>query len=344
MTGLALVLALQAAVAAPWQEGPALPVPVSNNAVVGVETADGPAVFSLAGIDGTLRWDGITNRVFRWNVGSDAWTEVAPAPGPRRIAATAQSVKGRIYLLGGYTVAADGSEHTLGRVDVYDPDTDRWSAGAPIPMPVDDAVSGVWRDSLVVLVSGWSDSTNVRAVQLYDPATDTWRAGTPIPGTPVFGHTGGVVRDEILYVDGVRQTDGPPRYALNRAVWRGELDPSDPARIRWSRLPDHPGPGIYRGAAAVVGTRVVLVGGTERPYNFDGLGYDGKRSEPNGVALLLDSDTGVWRRLPPPPPSMDHRGLARAAGYLVLVGGMDERGRVTGRVVYTPLLPLLTGR
>ena len=139
-----------------------------------------PAVFSFLGLDSTRRWNGVVDWAFRWDLGSDRWRTVAPVPGRGRLAATAQAVRGRIYLFGGYTVAEDGSEKSLPNVDVYDPATDRWSAGAPIPVPVDDAVSGVWRDSLVFLVSGWHDRDNVADVQIYDPAADRWRA----PRTP----------------------------------------------------------------------------------------------------------------------------------------------------------------
>jgi hypothetical protein len=180
-------------------------------------------------------------------------------------------------------------------------------------------------------------------VQVYDPSADRWREATPLTGVPVFGHTGAVARDAILFVDGVEPIEGLPRYRLLRSVWRGDLDPADAGRVRWRRLPDHPGPGIYRGAATAVGSRVLLVGGTERPYNFDGVGYDGRRAEPNGVALSYDVESGVWRSLPAPIPTMDHRGLARAGGYLVLVGGIEAGGRVSARISYAPLLELLTG-
>ena len=68
-------------------------------------------------------------------------------------------------------------------------------------MPVDDTVSGVWRDRLIFLVSGWSVDANVDAVQVYDPALNRWMRATPVPGIPVFGHAGGIVArlDHLLW-------------------------------------------------------------------------------------------------------------------------------------------------
>jgi hypothetical protein len=342
VTGAALALfALQ--VAAPWSEGPPLPVPMSSNAVVGVETEIGPMVLSLAGLEAGRTLQHVSRRAFRWIVGEDAWHEIAPLPGPPRLGATAQALSGRVYLLGGYTLDADGREVTLDRVDVYDPVADRWSEAAALPVPVRDAVSGVWSDARIVVVSGWSDATPVPAVQVYDPSDDTWGQATPIAGEPVFGHVGGIARDALLYVDGVARVAREPGYRLERAVWRGDLDPADPVRVRWRRLPDHPGPGMVGGAGVAVGSRIVLVGGTERPYEPGGRGWDGRPADPNGLALSYDVESGIWRRLPPPPPSMEHRSLARAGGYLVLVGGVDGRRQVSGRVVYASILDLLTG-
>ncbi len=243
-----------------WQPGPALPTPVSNNAVAALMTPDGPAVFSFLGLDATKRWDGIVARSFRWTVGDTVWTELRPVPGPGRLAATAEGWRNRVFLFGGYTVARNGSEKSVPNVDIYDPATDRWSRGSDIPVAVDDAVSGVWRDSLIYLISGWHDTGNVADVQIYDPARDTWTAATPIPGTPVFGHAGVIVENAIVYIDGVRVNPGRPRFTMEGSSWRGDIYPSDPTRVTWTRLPDHPGPALYRAAGGWSG-----IGSCSRP-------------------------------------------------------------------------------
>ena len=343
---LPLLLALQ--VAAPWTEGPPLPLPLANNAVAGVDGA----VFTFGGLGPSKSWEGITTRSFRWEIGDAEWTEIAPLPGPPRLAATAQGLGGRIHVFGGYTVAADGAEATTDRVEIYDPAAQRWTSGAPMPVPVDDAVSGVWRDSLIVLVSGWRDRGNVPAVQFYDPATDRWHRGSDFAGAPVFGHTGGVVGDAIVIVDGVRTVEGRPRYRLERAVWLGESagggetreSPGGPLGaageervVVWRRLDDHPGAGIYRGAAATVGGRLLFLGGAENPYNYDGVGYDGVPAVPNPTGWSFEPGAAVWRPFPAPLPTMDHRGLVRVGDRLVLVGGLDAEREVSDRVFVAPV-------
>jgi N-acetylneuraminic acid mutarotase len=330
-----------------WGETPPLPTPIANNAVAAVRTLDGPAVFTFLGIDSTKAWDGRLSIALRWDVGSAEWRPVRAVPGEGLLAATAQTVRGRVYLFGGYTVAEDGSEHSLPNVDIYDPETDQWSSGAPMPVPVDDAVSGVWRDSLIYLVSGWHDRDNVDDVQIYDPAADRWMTATPIPGAPVFGHTGGIAGNTIVYIDGTRTLpEGRPRFRIEGSAWAGDIDPDHPEVIRWRRLPPHPGPALYRGAAAGVSNRwVFFVGGSDNPYNYDGQGYDGVPSEPRAGAFAWDAQHGRWFTLPAlSVATMDHRGIAILGPELFLVGGMESGQRVTRRVVRAHLADLLSTR
>jgi N-acetylneuraminic acid mutarotase len=334
MTANLTLLALLLQQPAPqWTVAPELPFPTTNNAVVAVDSERGPAVFSFLGLDSTKRWSGIHARSFRWTIGDPEWSEVQPVPGRGRLAATAQAVAGRIYLFGGYTVDADGSEKSLPNVDIYDPDTDTWSSGAAIPIPVDDAVSGVWADSLIYLISGWHDTGNVSYVQLYDPLRDEWHQATPIPGPPPFGHTGSIVGNTIVYIDGAIPNNGSTRFVLEHSSWRGDINPDNPSEITWSRLDNHPSPPLYRAAAGAVGDRIVFAGGTDNPYNYNGVGYNGVAAQPLDRVFGLDPSTGEWTELEPLPlASMDHRGIAAVDGTMVIVGGMGVGQEVLGRV------------
>jgi hypothetical protein len=316
---------------------PPLPIALANNAVASLTLPNGQAVFSFLGIENTKRWDGITRAAFRWNQREADWRRISPVPGPARLAATAQVVGGRVFLFGGYTVAADGEERSVPDVAIYNPAADVWSVGAPIPIPVDDAVSGVWRDSLIYLVSGWHDTNNEAAVQIYDPAVDAWQEGTPIPGPPVFGHAGGITGNSIVYLDGARVQTDPRAFVTERSSWHGEIDPADPTEIEWTRLPDHPGPALYRAAAAGGADRVIFAGGSDNPYNYDGIGYDGRPSDPVAIAFAWERSTRSWVELAPPEPAtMDHRGLVEVGGRYFTVGGMVTGRRVTAGVHLLP--------
>ena len=227
---------------AAWVAGPPLPEPMANNAVAGVMTAGGPAVLSFLGLDRTRAWSGVGTRTYLWMPPDSGWVELPAVPGPGRLAGTAQSVGGRVWVFGGYTVAEDGSERSVPNVDVLDLEARQWSRAADIPVPTDDAVSGVWRDSLVYLVSGWHDTNNIPDVQIYDPAQDRWTPAVPVPGPPVFGHAGALAGNTIVYIDGVRTQRDEPRFVMSGSSWRGDIDPGDPTRVQWSRIPDHPGP------------------------------------------------------------------------------------------------------
>lgn len=325
-----------------WIAGPSLPQPTTNNAVAAVDIDGRVSVFSFLGLDSTKIWSGVTNVAYRWDVGDDAWRAIEPVPGPGRLASTAQAVDGLIYVIGGYTVAEDGAEKSVPDVNVYDPIRDSWSRAADIPVPSDDAVAGVWRGDRILLVSGWHDSGNIRDVQIFDPGSDSWTEATSIPGRPVFGHTGAVAGDQVVYVDGAAVVAERPRFVIEESSWVGALDPSDPSSINWTSILQHPGRPLYRAAAATVGDMVLFIGGTDNPYNYSGIGYDGAPSEPLRQLLAYAPERGLWRQLPAlPVATMDHRNAGVAGGMVFVVGGMVEGQEVSDHVWYVEVSRLL---
>lgn len=319
---------------------PELLAPVSNNAVAVIRRNGEFMILSALGIGAKRTADAITNRAYLLRLGKEnAWEELPQVPGPGRLAASAVGVRGRFFIFGGYTVAPDGKETSLSDVDIFDTETDRWSRGADIPVAIDDSVAVVHRDRYVYLISGWSQNDNVRNVQVYDMVTDHWEQATPIPGTPVFGHAGGVVGNTLIYVDGAyKNPHGPgPKYIASSECWRGEIDPKDLRRIGWRRIPPHPGEARYRIAAGSGNELVYFVGGTDNPYNYDGIGYDGRPSKPSLTVFAWNEKQRRWLRHPDDKnPSMDHRGLVVAESELIIVGGMYPAQQVRSVVKSIP--------
>lgn len=319
--------------------GPDLPEPVANNAVAAAVVNGRTWIFSFLGIGSGRDYRAITRHAFALDVEAGRWEPLPDVPGPvGRLAATAQAIGEDVYLFGGYEVAADGAETTSPATLLYRHADRRYLRRADMPVAVDDAVSGVWRDRLIFLVSGWSADRTVSTVQAYDPAADQWLPATPIPGTPVFGHAGGIIDDTIVYCGGARMRPGEtPKYAPSPECYRGDLDAGAPTAIRWRPITPHPGAPRYRAAAGPVRTGtsagILFVGGTTNPYNYNGVGYDGRPAEPEASSWLYDVAADRW--VPGPHldrPTMDHRGLVEARGAWWTIGGFAAGQAVTAGV------------
>lgn len=340
MSGIRFLVSLAGAVVSASdvcraQTVPALPVPVTNAAVASGLIDGDPWVFSVLGVDSTKRWSGMTRRAHVWSRGSTRWRALPDVPGAvGRLAATAQVVRSRLFVLGGYTVDSAGAERSVASVDIFEPRRNVWSSGADIPVAVDDAVSVVYRDSLIYLISGWHDTDNVLLVQMYDAVRDAWFVATPIVWRGVFGHSGGIAGNTIVYVDGAVKQDSATKYILEPQVWIGTINKENPTLIDWRAGAAHPGPALYRAAVGRCGSQIVFAGGTDNPYNYSGIGYDTRPSQPSSGVFAFDTRRGLWQTLPPlATPSMDHRGMAMVGDAGWLIGGMAPGQKVSAESV-----------
>lgn len=313
----------------------ALPVAHSNNAVALADGPDGATLYSFNGLQAGKTWRDTSHAAFACVIKERRCTEIAPLPvAEGRLASTAVTVGGTIYIFGGYSVAEDGTEVSTPELFAFDPRTQAYRALAPMPTPVDDAVALPWRDRYIYLVSGWHNDDNVSLVQLYDTHTNRWHAATPFPGQPVFGHAGGIVGDTMLIADGVGVTgmaDGKRRFGAVHQALRGDIDPANPAVIAWRPVAPHPHPPLYRMAASgdAQSGLIVFAGGSDNPYNYDGIGYNGTASSASDRIFGYDPARGEWRDLGKLAlPSMDHRSLLVSGDDFYLVGGMDGQQRV----------------
>jgi hypothetical protein len=335
-----------------------LPTPVTNNAVAIAHDEGGARIFSFMGIGPKKTSDAITTSAYEMDPDSGKWTEKRPVPGVAgRLAATAVALHDQVFIFGGYFVDSQGGEITASDLNVLVPVENRYYRGKDIPVPVDDAVAGVYRDRYIYLIGGWSapgtagSATGsssageaVRNVQIYDTDKDVWMQGTPLPGTPVFGHAGAIIGDTIVYVDGAyKNPNGSnPKYIASSECWMGKLPTSkkgDITKITWTKLLSHPGDARYRIAAGAgplekKGSRIYFSGGTDNPYDYNGIGYDGKPAEPSPVTFAYNVRNRTWETVGKdnPEPTMDHRGLLVSHRGLIMVGGMEKGQKVTANV------------
>ena len=332
-----------------WTELKSMPERISNNAVTqGVDESGNVNVYSFSGIDSTKLYSGINLKSYRYNVTTALWEIITSLPdGQGKIAAGASTIKNKIYIVGGYHVNANGSEVSSTKVHVYDPITNTYLLdGADIPVAIDDHVQAVWRDSLIYVVTGWSNNNNVPDVQIYDPANDNWLVGTATPNITqykMFGASGVIIGDTIYYNGGV--TSG---FSFNATSYlrMGVIDPIDPTIITWSQLQDNPGGNGYRMAAANYNNRCFWIGGSGTAYNYDGIAYNGSGGvEPHSRILTYQKDWNMWfEGLGSPYGIMDLRGIAQVTPTSwIICGGMETGQFVTNRAFLLEFDPQVGG-
>lgn len=225
-----------------------MPFATANNAVCEAEVDGNKYVYSFGGIDTSKIWSGIHKRCFRYDVSNQMWSELDTLPSEVSvIAAAASYVNGKIYVMGGYEVLENHNEISSNRVHIFNPETNLFEDdGASIPKAIDDQVQCVYKDSLIYLVTGWSNTSNQPDVQIYNTYTNTWQSGTPTTNNAYytsFGASGYIVGDTIFYYGGA----GGGGFAARRFMRRGVIDPNDPTQISWDFIEDAPGPPSYRG-------------------------------------------------------------------------------------------------
>jgi galactose oxidase-like protein len=316
-----------------------LPDPVSNNAVALQRVHGQLLLFSFMGIGATKTWDAVTSSAFSLDASDGKWSAIHPVPGTAgRIGAMAAAAHDNLFLFGGYVMDGRGGAMVVPDVGIYQPSHDRWLRGADLPTPVADAVAGVYRDRYIYLVSGRSNNNVTSNVQVYDAEKDKWSQATPIPGPAVFGHAGALVDDTIIYVDGALKNPSStgPKFVASDECWMGKIDHHDRTKIQWTKLTGHPGGARFRIAAggSEKDQKIYFAGGTDNPYDYNGIGYDGKPSEPSPVTFDFNLRTGKWETIDEniSDPTMDHRGLLVTPEGLVLIGGMEKGQKVTARV------------
>ena len=150
---------------------------------------------------------------------TNVWTDNLARMPTAREHATAVALFGRVYVIGGRW-----SRVNLSTVEIYDPATNHWSRGAPMPAPAGGLTSAVVNGR--IHVTGGEDlesPTTYSGHYSYDPRTDTWETLPPLPTARHGLASAGV--DGVFYVIGGATLAGGGTYtSLSNLVeaYRGE--------------------------------------------------------------------------------------------------------------------------
>lgn len=320
-----------------------LPYPVSNHAVAVTSQKDKKQFYVFNGLTGDKTHAGVTKQA--WVYKDDQWQKLeVPLLQKPVLASVAVTINNDVYLFGGYTVAADHSEVSVPNVWQVNGDTLEWTALPAMPMPVDDSVALVYQKRYIYLISGWHDVDNVNLVQVFDTLNKTWHQASPFPLPPVFGHAGGIIEKQMVVCDGVKviwETDKKKRFEPSPACAIGVINEHDHLIIDWHKIPHHSGVASYRMAAASGDeSQFIFVGGSDNPYNFNGIGYNGQPSSPSDAVRIYDSSSQKWQIIKNKiPATMDHRGLLKDGDRFIIMGGMKANQTLSPQVMTFKLDP-----
>lgn len=314
-----------------------IPKKTSNNVVCEGFINGDPYIYSFGGIDSTKHYSGIHQESFRYNINTNQTITLPNLPDTLgKIAMGISRIDDIIYLTGGYHVYANGNERSSDRIHRFDITNNLFLPdGTNIPVATDDHVQGVWRDSLIYLITGWSDVGNIADVQIYNPTTDHWLTGTSVPNSAYksFGSSGTIIGDTIYYFGGAYSSAG---FNIQNRLRKGVINPNDPTDITWSISTPNSSIKGYRMASTTVGNEIHWIGGSNTTYNYNGIAYNGSGGvEPNNRDLFITTTAdGVFNEyMNSDPIPMDLRSIAKVNDTTqYIIGGMLSGQEVTNKI------------
>jgi hypothetical protein len=198
-----------------------------------------------------VRGDGLSVAIFlEYDPAADRWRELTPPPTKRGAVATGV-IGHKLYVAGGWNT----SEGDLGRLEIYDFRTGRWSRGADMGFARNHVV-GTVADGKLYAIGGHTGlfitGVVLPYVERYDPAADRWQRLADL-SHPRSGAGVVTVGDRVVVYGGETRED---------VVRHTEI--FDPRTGLWSPLPDMLTP-VHGLGDVSYGNRVYAIAGSPMP-------------------------------------------------------------------------------
>lgn len=231
------------------------------------------------------------------------WESRSPSPYPSGQSAIVAGDDGRIYLFGGYNTNPPGAVESR-RLQIYEPATDSWTLGAPLPVFCigDSAIQ--MPDGRIHLFSNVSNK-----VAVYHPSTDTWEQTVEAVWTRYAARSVCTPGVRYFIFGGERPDDLTLEYfpATLTAVSRTPIP----------NVPDPPYSSLrYPGVGLVADGRIDVIGGLPHLPELHGALDQVARYD-----TATDSWTTHWSPLPTPRFTFAY--VTGWNGFLYAIGGSD---------------------
>jgi Kelch motif len=240
-----------------WSSVATIPAGVNHSALVHV----GGKLYVVGGFRENTRQP--IGAVHIYDLASRQWSAGATMPTPRGALAVV-ALDGKIHALGGNAANAQelaahdhrvgGDASSVGTHEVYDPATNTWARGAPMPTPRNHHAAAVVEGRIHAVGGRVGGDFTMTTHEIYDPSRNAWTAAPPLP----TGRSGiaAAALDGRLYVFG-----GEVFGAIHKTF--SEAERYDPRANRWQAMPPMPTARHGLGAAAAGGAIHVVAGGPE---------------------------------------------------------------------------------
>jgi len=154
---------------------------------------------------------------------ANAWTRLPDLPTQRNHLA-AVAINGKLYVAGGRFGGGFQSDVT-DHLEIYDPATNQWSAGAPMPL-ARGGINGVVANGCFHIWGGEGNKNDPSGLftghDVYNPATNAWKSLGPMP-IPVHGVTGSAFLNGLIYLPGGGTEQGGNSGSTLHQVYRPDL-------------------------------------------------------------------------------------------------------------------------
>jgi N-acetylneuraminic acid mutarotase len=226
-------------------------------------------------------------------------------------------VDGKIYAIGG-----KNGDLAINTNEQFDPNTNTWTAEAPMPTPRSGVAVAVYQDKIYVF-GGSVGNGFVGNNEVYDPATNTWETKASMP-TPRSDLAAVVAGDKIYLIGGERYTSLSPFFtetSINEVY--------DPANDTWTTAASMPS-AAYGCASAYLNGKIYVIGGCKIPGNTF-----------TNTNQVYDVQTDQWGLAASLPNATAYGTAAAANGYMAppqidFFGGYTSNGYTSTTDVYFP--------
>jgi hypothetical protein len=245
-----------------------------------------------------------------YNPITNQWTALAPSPAASVYAAGAV-MNGQFYMVGGCSPVSDCRVSVSGVMEIYNPTSNTWSYGPPMPTARYDAASAVINGKLYVAGGdlGCPVCTNVSTLEIFDPVANAWTSGSPMPNV-LMGARGAAVNGKLYVVGG----GGGAWWPSQTYLFASHVSIYDPIGNTWTQSASSiPIP--------VFDPSVVTMNGLV--YVISGLGAS--LSDVNAVQVY-DPNADTWTSVTPLDTGRDQTVAGVISGVVYFAGGLDRLG------------------